>query len=186
MINDVYSLLLDQRIDTLSDKAVESGLSKVERAELRALQLHQDKPPAVVHRIRILTAKLAQPNRWRMLWMRFCKKFRSNLAELEALVHYGHSRAVWEIAYLSRKKAVSRLSALESRELETLILYHDSPAVLRITTLKLKEDFQQLTDLEQRELINLQRNLYRQDGAPEQLLALLWPEDPPTAPKQLG
>lgn len=192
MTQDVFALLLDNRMSELTGKdltsqdltgknlngnAVESRLNQAERAELRVLAVHQDKAPAVVHRIRVLAAKLAQSNRWGMLVLRFSKKFRQNLAELEALIQYGNSKAVWEIAYLTRKKALSPLLALEAKELHYLRLYYDSPDVLRITRLKLKvESGERLSVDEAKELDALQRNPYR-TGVPGHLLEMLWPAD---------
>jgi hypothetical protein len=175
MTDEVFALLLDKRTIELTEKAQEEGLNKVERAELRAITSHYEKSPAVVHRIRILAAKMAQPSRWALLKKRFCKKFRQNVAELEALMQYGDSKAAWEIAYLSRKKAFSQLSKREVAELEFLTLYHDSPDVLRITQLKVKERMDWLDSAETRELSYLQRNLYRKEGVPNQLMDLLWP-----------
>jgi hypothetical protein len=176
MTSELFSLLLDKRIDELNGKSVESALTCAERAELRAIEAHQDKAPAVVHRIRILAGKLAQPNRWGMFAMRFSKKLRQNLAELDALVQFGHSRAVWEIAYLHRKKAAQKLSLAGQSELNYLTLYHDSPYVLKLTRLKLKEESGELNPAERRELTELHRNLYRQDGVPSQVLELFWPQ----------
>lgn len=175
MTSEVFALLLDKRATELHEKAVDGDLNRMELAELRALVSHQDKTPAVVHRIRILAAKMAEPTRWERLLGRFSKKFKQNLSELEALVQYGNSKAVWEIAYLHRKKAVMKLDTREESELENLMLYHDSPDVLRITELKVKEQFGYLTADESRELTDLNRNLYRKGGVPNQLLELFWP-----------
>lgn len=175
MTNEVFSLLLDKRRVELSDKAVESSLSKTERAELRAMTAHQDKAPAVAHRIRILAAKMAQENYLGLLFLRFSRKFKQNLAELEALIQYGHSKAVWEIAYLHRKQASEGLAQRERSELNYLTLFHDSPDVLRLTELHLKKDFGILSSPENHELIELQRNPYQKDGIPSQLLEMLWP-----------
>lgn len=174
MTEEVFSLLLDKRVRELSDKAGKDELSRSERAELRALTAHQDKAPAVAHRIRILTAKMSQPSRWGMLALRFSRKFRQNLAELEALVQYGNSKAVWEIAYLLRKKAAQKLDLMEKSELDCLITYFDCPDVLEITRLKLKEKFGRITENELRELNYLQRNLYRDGGVPSNLLDMFW------------
>jgi hypothetical protein len=179
MTNEVFSLLLDKRRCELSDKAVESGLNKTERAELRALTAHCDKAPAVAQRIRILAAKMAQQNYLGILVLRFSRKFKQNLAELEALVQYGNSKAVWEIAYLYRKQATQKLNQVEKSELHYLTLYHDSPAVLRLTELKMKEDYGCLSSGENRELASLQRNIYQRDGIPHQLLEMLWPSQQP-------
>ncbi len=173
MTDEIFSLLLDKRTEELSDKAGKDNLSQTERAELRALWAHRDKTPAVAHRIRILSAKMAQPHRWGLLALRFSRKFRQNLAELEALVQYGHSRAVWEIAYLLRKKAAQKLSDVEKSELNLLTTYHDCRDVLEITQLKLKEQFGQLSEEETRTLSELHRNLYRH-GQPHQMLDLIW------------
>jgi uncharacterized protein YnzC (UPF0291/DUF896 family) len=175
MTSEVFSLLLDKRISELNGKAVESCLSKVERAELRALEAHYDKAPAVAHRIRILTSKMAQSSRIKLFFIRFSKKCRQNLAELEALLQYGNSKAVWEIAYLTRKKASGALTEADIKELKLLVLYHDSPEVLRITRLKLKAEAEPLTTEESQELAAIQRNPYRQGGVPQQLLEMLWP-----------
>lgn len=179
MTSDVFTLLLDDRIFELSDKAVESGLSKAERVELKALTEHQDKAPAVVHRIRILASNMAQKNKLGIWLLRFSKTCKQNLAELEALIQYGQSRAVWEIAYLYRKQASQKLSAMEASELEYLTLFHDSPDVLRITELKLKADFGQQSSAERQELAALQRNLYRNEGIPNHLMEMLWPSQHP-------
>jgi hypothetical protein len=179
MTNEVFSLLLDKRVFELSDKAVESGLSKVERVELRALNEHQDKAPAVVHRIRILASKMAQKNGLGILLLRFSSTFKQNLAELEALIQYGTSKAVWEIAYLYRKQATQKLSANEKSELEYLMLYHDSADVIRITDLKLREEYGTLSQSERQELVSLQRNMYRKEGIPNHLMEMLWPSQKP-------
>lgn len=175
MTDEVFALLLDKRSAELSEREKTGDLNYWERAELRALEAHRDKSPAVLQRIRILAAKMTQPNLWHLLIARFSRKFRQNLAELEALVHYGQSSAVWEIAYLSRKRAHQKLSAHEEAELETMKLYHDSPDVMRITHLKVKEKFDQLSTTEMRELAYLHRNLYREGGVPSQLFEMLWP-----------
>jgi hypothetical protein len=174
MIDEVFALLLDKRSDELTGKELESGLDKWERAELRAIEAHKDKSPAVAQRIRILAGKMVQPSIWALMMARFSRKFKQNLAELEALIHYGHSTAVWEIAYLNRKKAAGELSPRETFQLEALMLYHDSPHVLRLAELKVKEAFDNLAETEQRELSFLQRNIYR-SGVPAQLLEMLWP-----------
>jgi hypothetical protein len=179
MIEEVFSLLLDKRVQELSDKAGKDDLSKTEQAELRALSAHRDKAPAVAQRIRILTAKMAQPSRWGMFLLRFSKKFRQNLAELEALVQYGNSKAVWEIAYLLRKNASRKLTRMEKCELEYLITYHDCPDVVEMTHLKLKEQFGQLTLPEARKLTQLHRKPYQQDSAPDHVLDLFWDECSP-------
>lgn len=175
MTGEVFSLLLDKRTSELNGKAAFGKLTRIERAELRALEIHQDKSPAVLHRIRILSAKMAQPNRWGMLMLRFSKKFKQNLAELESLVQYGHSRAVWEIAYLQRCKATRKLSREEASELRHLLLFHDSPDVLHIANLKMKEDLGTLSADEAQELLYLQRNPYRKEGIPGQLLEMFKP-----------
>jgi len=179
MTNDVFSLLLDKRVSELSDKAVESGLSKAERVEMRALNEHQDKAPAVLHRIRILASKMAQGNYLGILFLRFSRKFKQNLAELEALIQYGNSKAVWEIAYLYRKQATQKLSPTEKSELDYLMLYHDSQDVLRVTQLKMREEYGVLSSVERQELNELQRNLYRKEGIPSHLLEMLWPNHQP-------
>lgn len=179
MTNDVFSLLLDKRFSELSDKAVESGLSKAERVEMRALNEHQDKAPAVLHRIRILASKMAQGNYLGILFLRFSRKFKQNLAELEALIQYGNSKAVWEIAYLYRKQATQKLSPIEKSELDFLMLYHDSQDVLRVTQLKMREEYGVLSTAERQELTGLQRNLYRTEGIPSHLLEMLWPKHQP-------
>lgn len=175
MTGEVFSLFLDKRVSELSGKAVEGSLSKTERVELKALEIHQDKEPAVAHRIRILAAKMAQTNYIGLLLLRFSKKFKQNLAELDALIQFGHSPAVWEIAYLNRKKAAQKLKQQEESQLGYLTLYHDSPSVLRITQLKLKEDHGFLSSVERQELQFLHRNTYRKDGIPNQLMEMLWP-----------
>ncbi len=174
MTDEVFALLLDYRSAELNLKARHDGLDAWERAELRAIEAHRDKAPAVAQRIRVLAVKMVQPNIWRLLMARFCKKFRRNLAELEALVHYGHSAAVWEIAYLSRKQACQKLGPEEATELELLKRYHDSPDVVRITRLKLKERVGELSAAESRELASLQRNQYMHGGVPEQIFEMLW------------
>jgi hypothetical protein len=179
MTNELFALLLDKRESELNGKSVDSGLNKTERAELRALTAHRDKAPAVAHRIRILAAKMAQPNQLGLLLLRFSRKFKQNLAELEALVHYGTSSAVWEIAYLYRRRASQKLTRHEKSELRNLILFHDSPDVLRITELKLKEEFGELHFSERQELSDLQSNLYRKDGIPTQLLDIFWSNQEP-------
>ncbi len=175
MTQDVYALLLDKRSDELSDKALKGLLSKSERAELRALSRHHDKTASVAQRIRVLSARMAQATPWKMLVLQFSKKYRANLAELESLVHYGHSKAVWDIAYLARKKASEKLSQAESFELESLVLYYDSPAVLRITQLKVRERFEHLNADESRELSHLHRNLYGRGDVSAEVLSVLWP-----------
>jgi len=175
MTNEIFALLLDKRENELNGKSVESGLSKTERAELRALHAHRDKAPAVAQRIRILAAKMAQPNQLGLLLLRFSRKFKQNLAELEALVQFGNSRAVWEIAYLYRRRAAQKLSPQEASELHFLTLFDDSPDVLRITELKLRSAFGSISLAERQELDNLQCNLYRKDGIPKHLLDIFWP-----------
>jgi hypothetical protein len=175
MTNDIFALLLDKRESELNGKSVESSLSKTERAELRALNAHRDKAPAVAQRIRILAAKMAQPNKLGMLLLRFSRKFKQNLAELEALIQFGNSRAVWEIAYLYRRRASQKLSAQEKNELHFLTLFNDSPDVLRITELKLKAEAGSIAFAERQELSSMQSNLYRKDGIPNQLLDIFWP-----------
>jgi hypothetical protein len=179
MTNDIFALLLDKRESELNGKAVESGLDKTERAELRALNAHRDKAPAVVQRIRILAAKMAQPNKLGLLLLRFSRKFKQNLAELEALIQFGNSRAVWEIAYLYRRKASQKLTDMEKSELHFLTLFNDSPDVLRITELKLRDKFGILPTSERQELASMQSNLYRQEGIPNQLLDMFWPSQHP-------
>ena len=179
MTNELFALLLDKRESELNGKSVDSGLNKTERAELRALNAHRDKAPAVAQRIRILAAKMAQPNKLGLLLLRFSRKFKQNLAELEALIQFGNSCAVWEIAYLYRRRASQKLTRQEKTELRNLILFHDSPDVLRITELKLKEEFGQLYFSERKELSDLQSNLYRKDGIPNHLLDMFWPNQTP-------
>lgn len=179
MTNDIFALLLDKRESELNGKAVESGLDKTERAELRALNAHRDKAPAVVQRIRILAAKMAQPNKLGLLLLRFSRKFKQNLAELEALIQFGNSRAVWEIAYLYRRQASQKLTEMEKSELHFLTLFNDSPEVLRITELKLRDKFGSLPTSERQELATMQSNLYRQEGIPNQLLDMFWPSHKP-------
>jgi hypothetical protein len=174
MTSEVFSLLLLRRQEELSEKALETGLTKIEQIELNALREHKDKTPAVAQRIRVLAARMAQPNRWGMLLLRFSRKFQENLAELESLVHYGHSKAVWEIAYLNRKRAARTLNTVERSELQFLTLFHDSPDVLRVTELKMKEEHGSLIAEEIRELSDLQRNLYRKGGIPNHLLEIFW------------
>ncbi|WP_373531397.1 hypothetical protein [Vampirovibrio sp.] len=133
-------------------------------------------PPAVNHRIGVLLANLARPNQW-LLWIaRFSQQFKQNLAELEALLQYGHSDVVWDIAYLNRKKVAQKLNPVEQQELSCLTVFHDSPFAKRITQLKLKEAADNLSRDEQKELTHLQRNLYRETGVPAQLIELLWPQ----------
>jgi hypothetical protein len=175
MTNEIFALLLDKRENQLNGKSVESGLSKTERAELRALHAHRDKAPAVAQRIRILAAKMAQPNQLGLLLLRFSRKFKQNLAELEALVQFGNSRAVWEIAYLYRRRAAQKLSPQETSELHFLTLFNDSPDVLRITELKLRSAFGSISLAERQELDSLQSNLYRKEGIPNHLLDIFWP-----------
>lgn len=162
MTSEVFSLLLNQQVSPQNGKTLEKRLS-------------ESKPSAVTTRIRILINHLSQPNQWRFWLARFSRKFKQNLAELEALLQYGSSHAVWEIAYLNRKKAAEKLSAVEKRELNYLTLFHDSPSVRQITDLKLKEEFGNLSPQEHRELTHLQRNLYQGSEIPTQLLELLWP-----------
>ena len=97
MTQEVFSLLLDQRISELNGKAVESGLSKMERAELRALEAHQDKAPAVAHRIRILAGKMAQPNRLHLVWLRFSKKFKQQFTKTTNQRRY--EQKSWSVEY---------------------------------------------------------------------------------------
>ncbi len=175
MTPELCTLLLDKRASELNGKSVESRLNPSERAELRALNAHQDKAPAVAQRIRVLAVNLAQPNALGLLLLRFSRKFRQNLAELDALIQFGQSRAVWEIAYLSRRRATQKLTAAEESELHFLTLFNDSPEVLHITQLKLKGEAGTLSTEERQELSNLQRNPYRQNGIPHQLLDLFWP-----------
>lgn len=177
MTNDLFALLLDKRESELNGKSVESGLNKAERAELRALNAHRDKAPAVAQRIRILAAKMAQPNKLGLLMLRFSRKFKQNLAELEALIQFGHSRAVWEIAYLFRRRAAQKLTLVEKSELHFLTMFSDSPEVLRITELKVKETHEQISSAERQELKYLQSNLYRKEGIPNQLLDMFWPHN---------
>ena len=183
MNQELCALLLDKRETELNGKSVESPLNPSERAELRALNAHRDKAPAVTQRIRILAANMAQPNALGLLLLRFSRKFKQNLAELEALIQFGHSRAVWEIAYLSRRGAAQKLSAIEENELHFLTLFNDSPEVLQITQLKLKAEAGTLSFDERQELSCLQRNPYRQNGIPNQLLDIFWPNQ--TAPLAL-
>lgn len=177
MTNDLFALLLDKRESELNGKSVESGLNKAERAELRALNAHRDKAPAVAQRIRILAAKMAQPNKLGLLMLRFSRKFKQNLAELEALIQFGQSRAVWEIAYLFRRRAAQKLTPVEKSELHFLTMFNDSPDVLRITELKVREVHDQISFTERQELKHLQSNLYRQEGIPNQLLDMFWPHN---------
>lgn len=164
MTSEVISLLLNQTTPSRNGKTLEQRLS-------------EQNPTAVTTRIQILINHLAQSNRWQLLFSRFSKKFKQNLAELETLLQYGSSHAVWEIAFLSRKKASEKLSPVEQKKLGYLTLFHDSPAVQEITQLKLKNDFEGLTPKEQRELTQLQRNLYPNSEIPHQLLELLWPHN---------
>jgi hypothetical protein len=175
MTNDIFALLLDKRETELNGKSVESGLNKTERAELRALNAHRDKAPAVTQRIRILAAKMAQPNKLGLLLLRFSRKFKQNLAELEALVQFGNSRAVWEIAYLYRRRASQKLTPVEKTELHFLTLFNDSPDVVRITELKVKESQEALPSAERQELKTLQTKSYSQEGIPAHLLDMFWP-----------
>jgi hypothetical protein len=177
MSNEVFAMLLERRKMELSERALSRNLTRPERAELNALKNHQDKNPAVVHRIRILAAKMAQPSRLGSWFLKFSSQHKANLAELNALIQYANSRAVWEIAHLKRKQAVQRLSPEEEAELQFLQLYHDSPEVLRITQLKVKEAFGQQTLEDIRELTELHRNLYRYDRLPNHLLELFQPSD---------
>ncbi len=163
MSQEVISLLL-----TNQDPSEQNGKSLEKR-------LSETQSSAVVNRILILLNHLSQPNRWRLWWSRFSKKFQQNLAELEALLQYGNSQAVWEIAHLNRKKAAEKLSRFENRKLVYLTLFSDCPSVERITLLKLKEEFEDISAPEQRELTQLQRNLYPNASIPHQLLELLWP-----------
>ncbi len=163
MTSEVFSLLLNQPETPQNGKTLEQRLS-------------EQKPSAVSTRIHILINHLSQPNRWQLLLSRFSRKFKQNLAELETLLQYGSSHAVWDIAFLSRKKVAEKLSPVEQKKLNYLLLFHDSPAVQEITSLKLKNDFDTLTPQEHRELTQLQRNLYQNDEIPSQLLELLWPQ----------
>lgn len=175
MSSEVFAMLLERRLRELSERAMLRNLSRSERAELDALKVHHDKPPAVAHRIRILAAKMAQGGRLETVFSRYSKRFKANLAEREALGQYGYSKAVWEIAYLKRKQATHKLIPVEETELQYLQLYHDSPEVLRLAQLKVKEAYGQLAIEEIRELTELHRNLYRHDGIPSHLLELFWP-----------
>ena len=184
MTSDVFAMLLDRRASELSKRALTRNLTRPERAELDALKSHRDKAPAITHRIRVLAAKNAQPSLIGLLFLRFSRRFKANIAELEALAQYGHSYAAWEISFLKRKKAVQKLTAIEETELQYLQLYHDSPTVLRLTQLKVKETFDQLTLEELRELTELHRGLYRQEGIPNHLLELFVPSSTENNPKE--
>lgn len=175
MSSEVFAMLLDRRKTELSERALSRNLTRIERAELNALKNHSDKIPAVVHRIRILSAKMAQPNQLGLMFLQFTKQHKANNAELQALIQFGNSKAVWEIAHLKRKQSFHRLTQEEEAELQYLQLYHDSPEVLRITQLKVKESFGQQTLEDIRELTDLHRNLYRDERVPDHLLELFWP-----------
>jgi hypothetical protein len=175
MSSEVFAMLLDRRKTELSERALSRNLTRIERAELNALKNHSDKIPAVVHRIRILAAKMAQPNQLGLMFLKFTRQYKANQAELQALIQYGNSKAVWEIAYLQRKESFSKLNPEEEAELQYLQLYHDSPEVLRLTQLKVKESFGQQTLEDIRELTELHRNLYRDERIPDHLLELFWP-----------
>jgi hypothetical protein len=177
MTHELVALLLDRKHSKLNGNAVESSLSKAERVERRAVEAHQDKAPAVLHRIRILASKMAQSHWIGLMMLRFSKKFSQNLAELESLIHYGNSKAVWEIAYLTRKKAVKSLTPQEYQELQCLQLYHDSPEVLSLTRLKMKSETDRLSADESQELASLLRNPYRKCGVPGDILEMLWPQN---------
>ncbi|HEY9745028.1 MAG TPA: hypothetical protein V6C99_02290 [Oculatellaceae cyanobacterium] len=181
MSKDVFAMLLERRVEELNACARVRKLTRSEKAELEALEQHRDKSPSVAHRIRILSAKLVQPSWLGRFLLRFSRQFKMNMAELEALIQYGHSEAVWEIAYLKRKQAARKLTPVEEAELQYLQLYHDSPEVLRITQLKLKEAFGQLSLEEIRELTALHRNLYCTQQIPGHLLELFWPSGSPKA-----
>lgn len=129
----------------------------------------------VSQRIRILMSNIRQHGMWAGVLRLFSKKLRQNVAELEALIQYGQSGAVWEIAYLRRKQAARKLDAVEKNKLEYLRLFHDSPDVLRITELRLKADQDTISFAERQELTALQRNPYRKGGIPGHLLEMLWP-----------
>lgn len=163
MTSEVFSLLLNQEQTPQNGKTLEQRLS-------------EQNPSVVSTRIQILINHLSQPNRWRLLLSRFSRKFKENLAELETLLQYENSHAVWDIAFLNRKKAIEKLSPVEEKKLDYLLLFHDSPAVREITHLKLKNDFESLTPQEHRKLTQLQRNLYPNAEIPHQLLELLWPQ----------
>lgn len=132
----------------------------------------------VADRITALMAQLPQTSQWQSWFVRFTSQFKQNMAELEALMHYSSSPAVWDIARLTRKKAQQKLSPVEQQELDCLTTYHDSPVVHDITSLKLKAYTHSLSVDEQKELTNLQRNLYQGKGIPPQVLDLLWAQPP--------
>ena len=95
--------------------------------------------------------------------MRASSRYRQNLAELEALIQFGSSRAVWEIAYLTRKKAVGLLNEREALQLNCMTQFHESPDVLRLTRLKLQAEVEGLDTLnvdDARDLDTLLRNPY--------------------------
>jgi hypothetical protein len=156
-----------------NEKPVSSPL-----AQLKSPVSHIVPPVGVAGRIAALMVQLPQPSRWQRLFLRFTSQFRQNMAELEALMHFSSSPAVWDIARLTRKKAQQKLSPVEQQELDCLTTYHDSPSVHRITSLKLKAYRHCLSVEEQRELTHLQRNLYQGQGIPAQVLDLLWSQRP--------
>ncbi|WP_303672891.1 hypothetical protein [Vampirovibrio chlorellavorus] len=135
-------------------------------------------PTGVARRMAALMAQLPEASRWQRIFLRFTSQFKQNMAELEALMHYSSSPAVWDIARLTRKKAQQKLSPTEQQELDCLTTFHDSPSVHRITSLKLKEYTRSISVVEQRELTHLQRNLYQGKGIPTQVLDLLWTQPP--------
>lgn len=163
MSDEIFKMLLERRKTELSELALNRNLNRAERAELNVLTRYREKNPAVVHRIRILAAKMAQPSRLGAWFLKLSRQHKANCVELEALIQYANSRAVWEIAYLKHKAALQKLPPEEEVELQYLQLYHDSPDVLRITQLKVKEAFGQQTLEDIREMTELHRNLYRTD-----------------------
>ena len=140
---------------------------------------HADKPMAVTQRICVLAERLAQDNLFALLLARRSESFKHNWAELEALLHYGQSKVVWEIALLSRRKAAGALSVDEAAELDSLLLYHDCPDALRLAQLTVKKLLDQINDLEGRELARLQRGISQSAAA--QVFDILWPAATPAA-----
>ncbi len=153
MTEIVYNLLLDEQSSTIStlsaglnvswlwksrqNTSFKKMITLAERVERRALTLHCDKAPAVAHRIGILASKMAIPNYFVLLKLRLSKHISPNLAELEALIQYGHSKAVWDIAYLTRKKSLGTITVFEVARLACMQEYHNHPEVLRLTRLQM-------------------------------------------------
>lgn len=173
--------LCQKRLAVLQGKALDGLLSQTEQVELETLQTHRHRTPAVLNRIWVLTVHLARRNRWYRFVLRLSRKFRQNVAELDALLQYGDSAAVWDIAYLARKRAVQRLSPEECREWRYLVLYHDHPHVHRLVALKLRGEQRSWSPQEQAEWAALHQDMGPRGGMSRHLLDVLWPPASRTA-----